>query len=232
MGGYILLFIKLLVRTLSIYLLLVALLKIGGKRQIGELQLSELITAFMISDIATAPIINPDTSIIHAIIPATTVILLEIILSYVTTKSQRLKKLLDGTADIVINKGKLDIKKLGKLRMSIEELICEARQAGIRDLADVEYAILEENGRFSFFEKPTSGEEKVGVAHTLVVDGSLCREGMTAANMTEEKLRAMLKKSGAELSDVFLFTVNDAGDSHLIRKPPAGRLKRTCFRQP
>ena len=217
--------LTLIIRTVIIYAFLILLLKIGGKRQIGELQLSELITAFMISDIATSPIINPTSSIFHAIVPAATVVLLEILLTLLTTKSQILKKLLDGTPDTLIKKGKLDVKRLGKLRMSVEELIGEARQAGISDLADVEYAILEENGKFSFFEKAKKGEEETGIAHTLVVDGCISKTGLEASGLTEEKLRAMLKVSGAELNDVFLFTVNDAGDTHLVRNPSPRKSK-------
>ena len=84
-------------------------MKIGGKRQIGELQLSELITALLISEISAAPITNPTTPLLHAVIPVLSVILLEITLTFLTTKSRRLKRFLDGTPDIIIAQGKLDI---------------------------------------------------------------------------------------------------------------------------
>ena len=205
-------------RALIIYGFLLAVMKIGGKRQIGELQLSELITALLISEVAASPVINPSTPLLHAVIPVLTVIFLEIIVSFLTTKSRRLKRLLDGTPDVVIERGKLNINVLGKLRMSVEELICECRQAGISDLSDVEYAILEENGKFSFFEKAKKGEKEKGIAHTLITDGEISRDGLLMARMTEAQLHTLLKQKGVTLSEVFLLTVNDAGDINIVKK--------------
>lgn len=193
-------------------------MKIGGKRQIGELQLSELVTALLISEISAAPITNPNATLLHAVIPVLSVILLEITLTFLTTKSRRLKRLLDGTPDIIIAQGKLDIRKLGRLRMSVDELICECRQAGISDIGDVEYAILEENGKFSFFEKAKKGEKEKGIAHTLIADGEISKSGLTAAHMTETQLHTLLKEKKMTVDEIFLLTVNDAGDSHIVKK--------------
>lgn len=205
-------------RTVIIYVFLIAVMKIGGKRQIGELQLSELITALLISEIAAYPIITPSATLLHAVIPVLTVIILEITLTFLTTKSRFLKRLLDGAPDVIIAKGVLNIKKLGKLRMTVEELICECRQAGIGDLSEVEYAILEENGKFSFFEKAKKGEKEKGIAHTLISDGEVSAHGLTSAGMTETQLFRLLKQKDLTLSDVFLLTVNDAGDTYIVKK--------------
>ena len=155
---------------------------------------------------------------LNAVIPVLTVIFLEIIVSFLTTKSRCLKRLLDGTPDVVIERGKLNINVLGKLRMSVEELICECRQAGISDLSDVEYAILEENGKFSFFEKAKKGEKEKGIAHTLITDGEISRDGLLLAKMTESQLHSLLKQKDATLSEIFLLTVNDAGECHIVKK--------------
>lgn len=210
--------LHLFLRTIIIYVFLIAVMKIGGKRQIGELQLSELITALLISEIAANPIQNPSTPLLHAVIPVLSVIFLEILLTFMTTKSRRMKRLLDGTPDVIIERGRLNIKKLGKLRMTVEELICECRQAGISDIGDVWYAILEENGKFSFFEKAKKGEKEKGVAHTLITDGEISQTGLTATGMTEAQLHALLKSNGLTVDEVFLLTVNDAGDSHIVKK--------------
>lgn len=208
----------LFLRTVIIYVFLIAVMKIGGKRQIGELQLSELITALLISEIAANPIQNPSTPLLHAVIPVLSVIFLEILLTYATTKSRALKRLLDGTPDVIIEQGKLNIKKLGKLRMTVEELIGECRQAGISDIGDVWYAILEENGKFSFFEKAKKGEKEKGVAHTIITDGEISRAGLRAAGMTEAQLNALLTANNLTAEEVFLLTVNDAGESHIVKK--------------
>ena len=211
--------LHLFLRTVIIYAFLIAVMKIGGKRQIGELQLSELITALLISEIAANPIQNPSTPLLHAVIPVLSVIFLEILLTYATTKSRGLKRLLDGTPDVIIDRGKLNIKKLGKLRMTVEELICECRQAGISDIGEVWYAILEENGKFSFFEKAKKGEKEKGIAHTLITDGEISQTGLTAAGMTEAQLNALLTANNLTAKEVFLLTVNDACDTHIVKKP-------------
>ncbi len=210
--------LHLFIRTVIIYAFLIAVMKIGGKRQIGELQLSELITALLISEIAANPIQTPSAPLLHAVIPVLSVIFLEILLTFMTTKSSTLKRLLDGTPDVIIERGKLNIKKLGKLRMTVEELIGECRQAGISDIGDVWYAILEENGKFSFFEKAKKGEKEKGVAHTLITDGEISQTGLTSAAMTEAQLYALLKANSLTAEEIFLLTVNDAGESHIVKK--------------
>ncbi|MBQ9116249.1 MAG: DUF421 domain-containing protein [Clostridia bacterium] len=200
------------------YVFLVAVMRVGGKRQIGELQLSELVTALLISEIASAPIVNHTTPMFHAVIPIVTVMLLEILATFLTTKSQTMKRLLDGKPSVVIEKGRLNIGELSKLRMSAEELMGESRQAGICDLADVQYAILEENGKFSFFGKAGKGQKERGIAHTLIVDGAVSRAGLEAAALTSGMLEAMLRQKGVEASEVFLLTVNDAGEVYLVKK--------------
>ncbi len=215
-----------ILRTLIMYVFLVAVMRLGGKRQIGELQLSELVTALLLSEIATTPIISPELSLLDAMLPILAVILLEIIITFATTKSQGLKKLFDGTPSVVICRGEVDVKEMGKLRMSVEELIAECRQAGIRDLADVEYAVLEENGKFSLFEKAKEGETERGIAHTLVVDGVVSQNGLRLSGYTRELLMKRLKKLRLELGDVFLYTVNDAGEENYIIKRSRSENKK------
>lgn len=200
------------------YIFLVVIMRIGGKRQIGELQLSELVTALLLSEIATAPIIDTEKSFLVAVIPICTVIILEIIITFLTTKSSIMKKIFDGSPSIVIEKGKLDQRELGRLRMSVEELIGECRQAGICDMADVEYAVLEENGKFSFFQKTENGEKERGIAHTLIVDGHISENGLRFSGMSEEQLLNELKERKLVLCNVFLYTVNDAGERNILIK--------------
>lgn len=200
------------------YIFLIAVMRLGGKRQIGELQLSELVTALLLSEIATTPIVSPELSLPSAMLPILAVMSLEILVTYATAKSQRLKRLFDGTPSVVIKRGELNEKEMGRLRMSVEELIAECRQAGIRDLADVGYAVLEENGRFSIFEKAAPGETERGIAHALIVDGTISQNGLKLAGYTEKKLLGEIRKRKLELAQIFLYTVNDAGEEHLIIK--------------
>ena len=102
--------------------------------------------------------------------------------------------------------------------MTVEDLISECRQSGIGEIGDVEYAVLEENGKFSFFEKVQKGEKEKGIAHTLVTDGEISPQGLALAKMTEKQLKILLEQKSLDLSEVFLLTVNDANETHIVKK--------------
>lgn len=207
------------IRTVIVYVLLVTVMRIGGKRQIGELQLSELVTALLLSEIAAMPIGHDDIPLAFAVIPVLTVICIELITSFAVTKSKFLKNIFDGNPSFVIRKGKLDISELSKLHMSVTELMSEARLQGISDLSDVEYAILEQNGQLSVFEKAENGETERGIAHAVIVDGCVNEHGINALKISEASLKKRLREKKTELSSVFLYTVNDAGEEYWVFRP-------------
>lgn len=207
-----------LIRTVIVYVFLILAMRLGGKRQIGELQISELVTALLLSELATIPIGYEDIPLSFAVIPILTVISLEILSAFAVTKSKRLQKLFDGSPSAVISKGKLDIKEMSRLRLGIEDLISEARQKGISDISELEYAILEDNGKLSVFKKAEKGEKETGIAHTVIVDGGSNAFGMECVGMTEESLNERLRSKGVKMKDVFLYTVDDAGGENWILK--------------
>ena len=129
------------IRTILIYILLLAVMRISGKRQIGEIQISELVTTFLLSDIASYPLTNPGIPLLNAIIPIFTIIPLEIIFSFLTTKFSGLKKLLDGKPSIVILHGKIQKKEMEHLRLSMDDLLCELRLKGISSVSDVDNGV-------------------------------------------------------------------------------------------
>ena len=141
------------IRTVIIYILLLAVMRLSGKRQIGEIQISELVTTFLLSDIASYPLTDPGISLLNAVVPILTIIPLEIIFSFLTTKNNRVKKILDGNPSIVILHGKVQKKEMTRVRLSMDDLLCELRLKDIPSVADVDYAILEHNGQISVFPK-------------------------------------------------------------------------------
>ncbi len=203
-------------RTIIIYVFLVLAMKLGGKRQVGELQLSELVTALLLSEIASIPIGHDEIPISFALIPVLTLICLEVISAFVVTKCPPMKKLIGGSPSVIINKGKLDIGALSKLPMGVEELISEARLKGIADISELEYAILESNGKLAVFEKAKQGEKEIGVAHAVIVDGKVSKNSLQVLGMTRHQLDERLKHKQAELKRVFLYTVNDAGEEYWV----------------
>ena len=206
--------IAILIRTILIYILLLAVMRISGKRQVGELQISELVTTFLLSDLASYPLTNPGIPILNAVIPIFTLIALEIIFSFLTTKCARLKNLLDGKPSIVILHGKIQKKEMERLRLSMDDLLCELRLKNIASVDDVDYAILEQNGQISVFpndQKPLS--------HAVIIDGELNAPLLKQIGKNKHWIHEILKsKNIKEYRDVFLLSVTDNGDITLIRQ--------------
>ena len=137
------------IRTIIIYVFFFLSLRIVGKRQIGELQLSELITMLMLSELAVNSIQDISIPLSYSVIPVIFLLCSEIIISFLAAKSQTLKKLFFGSPNIIIKNGKIDQKQLAKLRISINELLSEIRLKGYSNIEDIDYAIIEQNGQFA-----------------------------------------------------------------------------------
>ena len=138
---------SIVIRSAIIYFMLMIFLRIMGKRQIGELDITELVCTLLISEIAAIPIDDPDIPLLNAIIPAMLILSAEIIISTIKNKSERLKRAFEGVASYIIYKGRLFQGELSENRISINEVMAEMRGQGIGDIGEVEYAIIEENAR-------------------------------------------------------------------------------------
>ena len=206
--------LNIFLRTVIVYVLLVTAMRIGGKRQIGELQLSELVTALLLSEIASMPIGHEEIPLTFAVIPIVTVICIEIIAAFAVTKSKTLRTVFDGKPSVLIEKGKLKYSELTSLRLGIEELISEARQKGISDISELEYAILEDNGKLSVFAR--SELDGKGIAHVVISDGQINENGLKVTGLSHACIEERLKKKGLTPSSVFLYTLNDAGEEYII----------------
>ena len=215
-------------RTLCIYIMLTGVMRLMGKRQIGELQLSELICALLLSEIATAPISDPRIPLIRSIVPIAALISLEIIITFIATRSTFCKKLFDGTPSILIKNGELQQDELSRLRMSLEELLGELRLKGVSDIGDVEYAIIEQNGKLSVFEKAARGKvrpedlklkpKEHGISHALITDGHISEYNLTLLGYPRTRLESRLRELNLSPNQIFLFAVDDAGQETVIRR--------------
>ncbi len=204
---------SIVIRTIIIYLLLSFSLRIMGKRQIGELDIAELVSTLLISEIAAIPIDDPDIPLLNAIIPTLLLISIEIIISSVKNKSEKLKRVVEGTPSYIIYKGRLLQKELSENRLSVNELLAELRSQGVTDISEVSYAILEQNGTLSIVKKSDSAP-----AHTLVIDGEVLRAPLTRLGYNDAWLNKQLKGASLELKEVFLMTVTDEGKLNFIKK--------------
>ena len=206
--------ISIFIRTIIIYVILNIMLKIMGKRQIGELEVNELVSTLLISEIAAIPIGDNDIPLIYAIIPILFISSLEIFLSALKNKWHGLKHVVEGEPVYIIYKGRLKQDVLRKNRISINEILTEMRIQGIADLSDVRYALLEQNGKLSFLKESDSPK----ISRTLVVDTTPDMKVIKEAGLNMKWLNKKLAERGVALSDVFLMTVNEDGEVSIIKK--------------
>ena len=209
------------IRTVLIYVILTVTMRIMGKRQLGELDVGELVITILLSEIASTPITNPETPLGEALIPIFALASLEIVTSILILRIPFFKSILSSKPAVLIRRGKIDFKMLNKVRISIEELVSQIRQNGIYDLCEVDYAILEENGKMSVIPKnanrqPDKTDMNVqcpdtGIMHIVISDGCVNSHSLSIINKDRKWLENKLKKLKVKIKDIFCMTVDDAG---------------------
>ena len=149
------------IRTLILYLLVVIGLRIMGKRQIGEMQPSELVVAIMISDLATIPMQEVGIPIFYGVIPIFTLIIMEILLSQLSLKSKKFRRIMTGKPNVIIHNGKVIDDEMKKIRFNMDDLNEQLRIQGYTGIKDINFAILETNGQLSIIPKPKNKQSTV-----------------------------------------------------------------------
>lgn len=217
------------IRTVVLYILIVLLMRLTGKRQIGQLELTELVTAFMISELASYPISNNSIPLLYGVIPAVTLVCLEVFLSGASVKSRRFRKALTGSALALVKSGKVDEAQMNRARITLDELVSAARMAGVAQLSDVSYAFLEPCGTISVLPKAESSPpstadlgrtaNEVGVGHALILDGQINSEELRALGLGERWLTKTVRQNGyASERELFYMEINDRKELFFIRR--------------
>lgn len=204
---------SILIRTAIIYVLLMITLRLMGRREIGQLDASDLVSTLLISELAAIPIDDPDIPLLNAILPILFIFCLEVILSTIKNKSAKLGRAIDGDACFIIYKGRILQKSLKENRISLNELLSALRMQGAFDIREVEYALLEQNGTISVLQK----QEK-SAAHPIILDGEANENTLRALGRSREWLKKELAEQKMHCSDVFLMTLTEAGEVHLVKK--------------
>lgn len=220
-------------RTIIFYLFLIVFLRLMGKRQIGELQPSELAVTLLIADLASIPMQATDIPLLTGLIPIATLLVLEIGLSYLSLKSRTMRKLISGSSTVLVEDGKINQRALKKLRFNLDDLMEELRLKDIANVSDVEFAILETNGKLSVFPKPekrplTPEDVQLtvsdsGIPLMLISDGIVDYVNLQKANHTVPWLKRQLKRYHIlDFSKVFLMSIDSKDTIHLEIKEKAG----------
>ena len=220
--------VTILIRTLIIYAALIMIMRFMGKRQLGELEISDLVTTLLISEIASLPLTNTDIPLSHAILPILVLTALEVLLSGALLKIPVLKKVFSVRPAVLIRHGTPDRAAMRSVRISSEELLSQLRQKDVADPDEVEYAILEPNGQISVIKKArhqqATREElgiktpESGMMHLIIADGQVNTRNLQMAGKDQRWLEAVLLTHRTSLDNVFLLMVDDSGQIRLFAK--------------
>ena len=211
---------KTVYRISVMYLVSIILMRIGGKREVAQLEVSELVTSFMVSEIACMPITDPGIPLWHAVIFTLTVIILQIVLTKASMRIPFFKHIVSGSPDFLIVRGKLDKKALSKADVSLSELVGAMRKKGIPSLDMINYAVQESDGNISIipFESSSHEQENSGLQHMLICDGKINKTEMETFGYKEDDVLKIIKKHGLKnVGDVFFLGVDDVGKAFVIK---------------
>ena len=217
------------VRAGILYLVIIAGVRLMGKRQVGELEPSELVLSLIIADLASVPMQDYGIPLLTGVAPILTLLALTMVLSVGTMKSRRLRALLCGRPSMVIRNGKLDVGEMRRNRLTVDELLEELRCKGYADPAAIRYAILETNGQLSVLpyaaqKPPTAQQMALFVAETdpprvLVSDGEILEGNLRALGRDRNWLNKQLKGAGcAGTETVFLLLSNGSDPPYIVEK--------------
>ena len=218
-----------LARTVILYFLIIAGIRLMGKRQVGELEPSELVLSLIIADLAAVPMQDYGIPLISGIVPILTLLCLTMVISVLTVKNARFRSVMCGRPSVVISNGKLDQREMARNRLTVDELMEELRCQGYGDLSAVHYAILETNGRLSILpyaaqQPPTAQDlqlsvEEPGLPLLLISDGHLLAQNLKLRGYDRSWLDKRLAEHGLRHDrEVFLMTVDLLGKVVVIKK--------------
>jgi uncharacterized membrane protein YcaP (DUF421 family) len=218
-------------RTIFMYVFLLIMLRLMGKREIGKLSVFDLVVSFMIADMSVLVVENEKLPIIKGILPISTLVGLQIVVSYILLKSRKARKLIDGKPSIIIKNGKIQKKEMERTRYNLDDLMMQLREKNIANIGDVEFAFLETSGKLTVFPKegkhPLMKEDYFN-SHSLkpfsmpvpvIIDGAVQDEELESLGFNRFWLKKELKKKGyRRFKDVFFASADQQGKLYIQGK--------------
>ncbi|GHV47554.1 hypothetical protein FACS189499_05280 [Clostridia bacterium] len=205
--------IVIVIRTCILYAVIIFAMRLMGKKQLGELQPSELVTTILVSNIATLSIEDPNLPMFAGVIPILLIVSLDVIMSVLTMKNEKLRKLVAGNPRVLISGGVINQREMMNLRYTADDLLEAMRDNGIFDIAEVDYAIVETNGKINFLQKGTLPS----VPELAIKNGEVTDSGLKVSGI--EKI---LRKEKISAEDVYMLTTDTDGNYYLVKKQTAG----------
>ena len=219
---------SLYLRTMGLYIVLIVVIRLMGKRQIGQMEPSEFVVTMLVANLATIPMENPGSSVYSGILPLLTVLGMEWLFSGLNMKSIFLRRLLCGKPVILIENGHILQKNLRRTGVTLDELTGHLREKDVLDLREVQFAILETNGNLSVFpfpdhRPPTASEAQItpqaqAIPITLISDGKLLSKNLALAGKDRLWVERYLRKKRSCIGSTFLLTLDANGNTLWLKK--------------
>lgn len=217
-----------IIRVVILYLFVSIAIRIMGKRNIGELQPTELVITLLLSEFAAIPIEDNSIPLINSLIPVMILISLEIINSVISMKSTKFRNLSDGNALLIIKDGKLDQKQLKKLRLTVDDVLSALRQKDVFDISEVAFAVIETNGTLSVLLKPEFQNatkkdvnvktKKDGFTCPVIIDGVVIKKNLEYCDISKEDIEKILKNKKVRKKQIFLMNIDKSKNAEIILK--------------
>ncbi len=202
-----------MLRTVFVYVFILIIMRFMGKRQMGEMQASELVTTLIISNLASISIEEQNVPLLASLIPVVMIACLEIILSALTVKSKKIEHIVEGEPKVIIQNGKILQKNLLLMRFTVEEILSALREKSIFDPTKVTVGIIESNGNLTAYANEESEESVPPV--TVIVDGSLSESKLHECEKDKEWLQQLLRSENKKIKNILLMLVYKDGRIHI-----------------
>lgn len=217
-----------LIRSVILYVLVIFAVRLMGKRQLGELQPSELVITILVSNIATLPIEDVNIPIIVGVTPILSLVCFEVMVSWINLRLPELRRLISGSPKIIIRNGCIERDIMRELRFSVDDLLMALRSKDIFDIGEVQYAIVETTGSVSVMKKqpldtPTRQDMKIAAECSeppvlIISDGKFIPQAMESVKLSKAAVEMLLSANKMSLNDVFIMTADSSGSCYIADK--------------
>lgn len=190
-------YFSILWKSAFLYLYLILIYRIMGKKEVGKLSITDFLLTILMAECAVYSIVAEERSILISILPITFLAFLQVVFSYLSLKSDKFRKIIDGTPSVIIKNGKLIFSTMSKLRYTLDDLVAQLREHGVKSVEEVNYAILENDGKLSVF--PNEAEYPM----PIILDGVIQKGVLKEIGKDEFWIEKILKQKNLVLEDVF-----------------------------
>ncbi len=195
-------YLRIIFRIVFFYFFIIVIYRMMGKREVGQLGIVDLIVSILIAELVAISVEDPGKSILASVVPVLSLVSLQIILSYISLKSGKIRNLFDGSPTFVIKNGKINYREMIKQKYNLDDLLTQLREQGFRNIEDIEYAILENSGKLSVFGY-NKMKSKTPLPVPIILDGVIQNETLKEMGKQRSFIEHILEKKNLKLENIF-----------------------------